>query len=168
MSLSIHSSILAWEIPWTEESGGLQSMGSQQVRHNGAHTHTLPSKRHVVTQSCPTLCDPWALVQQALLSVDFSRQEHWGDHSSEQIKTFLENALMRYHPNRLQPPEEGPCSPRSAGRCEVSLSEDPLLLWSEGGEDRKHNPQWSVSALAGGLGGRAGRPMSTQMGPISG
>ena len=31
-----HSSILAWEIPWTEELGGLQSMGSQRVRHNGA------------------------------------------------------------------------------------------------------------------------------------
>ena len=26
-----HSSILAWEIPWTEESGGLQSMGLQRV-----------------------------------------------------------------------------------------------------------------------------------------
>ena len=33
VSLSIHSSILAWEIPWTEESGGLQFMGSQHVRH---------------------------------------------------------------------------------------------------------------------------------------
>ena len=29
-----HSSILAWRIPWTEETGGLQSMGSQRVRHN--------------------------------------------------------------------------------------------------------------------------------------
>ena len=28
-----HSSILAWRIPWTEESGGLQSMGSQRVGH---------------------------------------------------------------------------------------------------------------------------------------
>ena len=28
-----HSSILAWELPWTEEPGGLQSMGSQRVRH---------------------------------------------------------------------------------------------------------------------------------------
>ena len=27
------SSILAWEIPWTEEPGGLQSMGSQRVEH---------------------------------------------------------------------------------------------------------------------------------------
>ena len=29
-----HSSILAWEILWTEETGGLQSMGSQRIRHN--------------------------------------------------------------------------------------------------------------------------------------
>ena len=32
--MSIHSSILAKEIPWTEEPGGLQSVGSQRVRHN--------------------------------------------------------------------------------------------------------------------------------------
>ena len=31
-----HSSILAWRIPWTEEPGGLQSMGSQRVRHDGS------------------------------------------------------------------------------------------------------------------------------------
>ena len=31
-----HSSILAWEIPWMEEPGGLQSMGSQRVRHDRA------------------------------------------------------------------------------------------------------------------------------------
>ena len=29
-----HSSILAWKIPWTEEPGGLQPMGSQRVRHD--------------------------------------------------------------------------------------------------------------------------------------
>ena len=29
-----HSSILAWRIPWTEEPGGLPSMGSQRVRHD--------------------------------------------------------------------------------------------------------------------------------------
>ena len=29
-----HSSILAWEVPWTEEPGGLQSMGLQRVRHD--------------------------------------------------------------------------------------------------------------------------------------
>ena len=32
--IEIHSSILAWKIPWREESRGLQSIGSQRVGHN--------------------------------------------------------------------------------------------------------------------------------------
>ena len=32
--MAAHSSILAWEVPWTEETGGLQSMGLQRVRHD--------------------------------------------------------------------------------------------------------------------------------------
>ena len=32
--MATHSSILAWRIPWTEEPGGLQSIGSQRVRHD--------------------------------------------------------------------------------------------------------------------------------------
>ena len=39
--MATHSSILAWRIPWTEEPGGLQSMGLQRIRHdwsNLAHT----------------------------------------------------------------------------------------------------------------------------------
>ena len=31
--MATHSSIIAWEIPWTEKPGGLQSMVSQRVRH---------------------------------------------------------------------------------------------------------------------------------------
>ena len=32
--MATHSNILAWETPWTEEPGRLQSVGSQRVRHN--------------------------------------------------------------------------------------------------------------------------------------
>ena len=32
--IATHSSVLAWRIPWIEEPGGLQSMGSQRVGHN--------------------------------------------------------------------------------------------------------------------------------------
>ena len=32
--MATYSSILAWKIPWTEEPGGLQSMGLQRVRHD--------------------------------------------------------------------------------------------------------------------------------------
>ena len=42
--MAMHSSILVWRIPWTVEPGGLQSMGSQKVRHDWVtkctHTHT--------------------------------------------------------------------------------------------------------------------------------
>ena len=43
-----HSSILAWRIPWTEEPGGLQSMGSQRVGHNWV---TNPFTFHLVLTS---------------------------------------------------------------------------------------------------------------------
>ena len=34
--MATHSSVLVWRIPWTEEPGGLQSMGSQRVGHDGS------------------------------------------------------------------------------------------------------------------------------------
>ena len=37
--MAAHCTILAWKIPWTEEPGGLQSVGSQRVEHNCAHMH---------------------------------------------------------------------------------------------------------------------------------
>ena len=48
--LATHSSNLAWEIPWTEEPGRLQSMGLQRAGHDGAHTH-LVNTQHYVTFS---------------------------------------------------------------------------------------------------------------------
>ena len=44
--LAAHSSILAWEILWTEEPGGLQSMGLQTVRHG------FPAKQQHSTATC--------------------------------------------------------------------------------------------------------------------
>ena len=46
-----HSSILAWRIPQTEETGGLQSMGLQRVRHDWAHTHSHEIKYTLTIQS---------------------------------------------------------------------------------------------------------------------
>ena len=39
--MATHSSTLAWNIPWTEESGRLQSMGSLEVRHDRATSLSL-------------------------------------------------------------------------------------------------------------------------------
>ena len=38
--MSTYTSILAWRIPWTEESGGLWFMGSQIVKHDGVTKHS--------------------------------------------------------------------------------------------------------------------------------
>ena len=82
--MATHSSILAWRIPWTEEPGGLQSMGLKRVGHKWSDlacvacvssakkmptdsSRTLVEKKKLnllsvqfssVAQSCPTLCDP--------------------------------------------------------------------------------------------------------------
>ena len=42
--MAAHSGILAWRIPWTEEPGGLQSMGSRRVRHNQAQGTSTGAK----------------------------------------------------------------------------------------------------------------------------
>ena len=46
--MATHSNILAWEIPWTEEPDGLQSMGSQIVRYN----HHQQQQQNTYTYMC--------------------------------------------------------------------------------------------------------------------
>ena len=48
--MATHSNILAWRIPMTEEPGGLQSMGSQRVRHNWATKHSTAQECSPATQ----------------------------------------------------------------------------------------------------------------------
>ena len=68
---AIHSSILAWEIPWTEEPGGLQSIGAQRVGHDLVieHMHERYGKQKIcvlpelikllVFAQESVVCDPW-------------------------------------------------------------------------------------------------------------
>ena len=88
------------EIPWTEEPGGLQSMGSQKVRHDLATKQQHQPKilhcwtKLVVIQTAgfrlqSIVCvvsrfnciwlfvTLWTVARQALLFMGFSRQEHW-------------------------------------------------------------------------------------------
>ena len=53
--VATHSSILTWRIPWTEEPGGLRSMGLQRVGHNWsnwARTHTCEEGWHCSISCC--------------------------------------------------------------------------------------------------------------------
>ena len=55
-----YSSILAWKVPWTEEPGGLQSMGSQRVRHDWTHTERTP------TQTAEAVTHTWCFLWTTL------------------------------------------------------------------------------------------------------
>ena len=71
MAMAAHSSILTWRIPWTEESGGLLSMGSHRVRHDWsdlACMHTCIGEGNGNPLQCSCLENPmdrgawWAAV----------------------------------------------------------------------------------------------------------
>ena len=88
--MATHSRILAWRIPWTEEPGGLQSMGLQRIRHNWSdlaftphhclsmhssplsmHSSSLPcdlacTAHHCLVRSCRVLCLPLFMVLTTL------------------------------------------------------------------------------------------------------
>ena len=65
--MAAHSSVLAWRVPWTEEPGGLQSTGSQRVRHDLAAEHTRWRSWCRPVTPCSERCDlsPW-LAQEVL------------------------------------------------------------------------------------------------------
>ena len=52
--MATHSSILAWKIPWTEESGGLQTMVSQSRTRLRDFTCTFKSGKEAISSSKPT------------------------------------------------------------------------------------------------------------------
>ena len=56
--MASHSSILAWEIPWTEEPSGLQPMGSQTVGHNDSTLSACIVRTTIATTELQALKKP--------------------------------------------------------------------------------------------------------------
>ena len=65
--MATHSSILAWKIPWTKESGKLQSMLLQRVRHDWA---TSLSFFHFIVKGCSFMCAIWRRKNDAIAYED--------------------------------------------------------------------------------------------------
>ena len=100
--IATHSSILAWKIPWTEEPGGLQSMGSQksQTRLKQLSTHTVEVTPKVLIHCfypCPPLGTqihtPTCLPVQTDLSGVSSA--HHIVHQNETASTSPEHASLQ-------------------------------------------------------------------------
>ena len=97
-----HSSILAWRIPWTEEAGGLQSMGSNRVRALRIHL-LLSSSHHLLAQVTPP-------------SLEEARN----------LLTGLPASLQSVFTRLL--PWARPCSPRWGYSNKQKLAEIPVLM----------------------------------------
>ena len=63
--MATHSSVLAWKIPWAEESGGLQFMGLHRVRHDQAtkHVHTRSTRTFSASEPHTALSVQYSSVQ---------------------------------------------------------------------------------------------------------
>ena len=93
--MATHPSILAWRTPWTEEPGGLQSIGLQRVGHDGrdvacarTHTHT-----HAHTRIHPaSFCRPQFLLALFHLHLSFLSE---GQPHSLQALALEVNAIHR-------------------------------------------------------------------------
>ena len=114
-----YSSILAWEIPWTEELGGLQFMGvtkewdtTQQLYNNQCNIYEMVSKCQSLSHA-RLFATPWTTAHKAPLSVRFFRQEYW-------------SGLPFSPPGSLPSPRTEPTFPVSPALQMDSL---PLSLW---------------------------------------
>ena len=82
---AIHSSILAWRFPWTEDPGRLQPTGSQRVTHDWSNLACMqePIVYHRKWSKVKSLSHvqlfvtPWTVAYQAPPFTGFSRQEYW-------------------------------------------------------------------------------------------
>ena len=85
--MATHSSVLAWKIPWTEEPGRLQSMGSQRVGYNWTTSFHFENSRPLspprepqTPLSCSGTLDflsTYLGIDSLTLSMGFPRQKYW-------------------------------------------------------------------------------------------
>ena len=102
-AMATHSSTFAWKIPWTEEPGGLQSMGSQRVGHDWATSLSLFPFMHWRRKWQPTRVLAWRIPGMeepgGLPSVGSHRVGHdWSDLAA--AAGFLSITQMHLHSNK--------------------------------------------------------------------
>ena len=99
--MTTHSSVLAWEIPWTEEPGGLQSIGLEKIRHNNNKEGVEISKTstYLYLELCSSLnlhvkCELWSNTQER----NSKKEKHTGSwhtasKSDSKMRLGLENSI---------------------------------------------------------------------------
>ena len=112
--MATHSSIFAWRIPWTEESGGLQSMGSQRIRHVW-ETFTLPLE---LSGECMLLGYNKDLEWQTLKPSAHHSSGSWTDRIIALRQISITALFCLENSKRIHPPGVRACRPKDAKRRE--------------------------------------------------
>ena len=101
--MATHSSTLAWKIPWTEEPGRLQSVGSQRVGHNRAISLSLFTFMHWRRKWQPTPvflpgesqgwqslvgCRLWGRTESDMTEVTWQQQQQQNDYNQKDRKNW--------------------------------------------------------------------------------
>ena len=132
-AMAPHSSTLAWKIPWTEELGRLQSMGSRRVRHDWVTSLSLSRTGEANGNSlqCSCLENPrdrgawWAAV-------------HWVAQSRTRLKQLSSSSSSRKQ--TLQKSTNSPRRQRTASQAEETAN----TRESKDNYDRVENPRERV------------------------
>ncbi|XP_044802357.1 cyclin-dependent kinase 14 isoform X3 [Bubalus bubalis] len=123
--MATYSSILAWEILWTEEPGGLQSVGWQRVRHDGARVHVLFQPQVLGTPNE----DTWPGVH----SLPHFKPERFTLYSSKNLRQAWNKLSYVNHAEDLAS-KLLQCSPKNRLSAQAALSHEyfsdlPPRLW---------------------------------------
>ena len=101
-AMATHSSTLAWKIPWTEEPGGLQSMGSRRLRHDWATSLSLFTfmlwrrKWHPTPVFLPGESQGWQSLTGCRLWGSHSVGHNWSDLAAAAAAAVLERHSVSY------------------------------------------------------------------------
>ena len=93
--MATHSSILAWRIPWTEEPGGLQSSGSQRVRHDWvtslthSQAYLSPLDNKEIKPVNHKGNQPWISLERLMLKLKLQYLSHLMQRTDSLEKTLM-------------------------------------------------------------------------------
>ena len=91
--MATHSSVLAWEIPWTEEPGRLQSMGSQRVRQKSSTEHARISDMLLPFPRLPGASRAKRQLISRQRGAEMARRQHMGLRALVSAPSGLERGL---------------------------------------------------------------------------
>ena len=157
--MTTHSSTLAWKIPWTEEPGGPQSMGSLRVRHNSATSLSLFTFVHWRRkwQPMPVFlpgepqgrgslvgCHLWGCTESDTTEATQQQQQqqcvYWSFPGGSEVKTSAWNVGdLGSIPRSGRSPGEGMAIPSSIVAWRISQTEEPVGLQSMGLQKVRHD-----------------------------